>query len=377
MSNFINKLVDFQKTIDGMDIAKLDSEVASYQKNADEVEHTTNVGYGAELVPTDVLSNTVYNTIPEYATFLTTLPGFHGNNMGASEKVAIVGETGFARGNGEWTTGAGAISQGTRKLATWSVTITQEPLIFSIDISKRLKNYSILDTEAYVAREISKVATRTIESMIINADSSDGATGNVNLDDAQPSVTFIDGADDHRLLTDNGMRKLSLSGTAGVDYVDLGTLEFNDFITTRSLLGDYSSDLDNILLFMNTATYNKSLTLDEFKKQSDNGITSTIVDGRLQRKLAGVEYVVNRDFPLTEADWKVSTTATNNTKGGLSYLYKPAVQWGYGQSVETDIVKIPGKWVSVIATFEVWFTIVNKKAGFTSPSVALGINITV
>lgn len=377
MSNFINKLVDFQKTIDGMDIAKLDSEVASYQKNADEVEHTTNTGYGAELVPTDVLSNTVYNTIPEYATFLTTLPGFHGNNMGASEKVAIVGETGFARGNGEWTTGAGAISQGTRKLATWSVTITQEPLIFSIDISKRLKNYSILDTEAYVAREISKVATRTIESMIINADSSDGATGNVNLDDAQPSVTFIDGADDHRLLTDNGMRKLSLSGTADIDYTDIGVLEFNDFITTRSLLGDYSSDLDNILLFMNTATYNKSLTLDEFKKQSDNGITSTIVDGRLQRKLAGVEYVVNRDFPLTEADWKVSTTATNNTKGGLSYLYKPAVQWGYGQSVETDIVKIPGKGVSVIATFEVWFTIVNKKAGFTSPSVALGINITV
>jgi hypothetical protein len=93
--------------------------------------------------------------------------------------------------------------------------------------------------------------------------------------------------------------------------------------------------------------------------------------------LAGVEYVVTRDFWLTEADGKKSATVANNTKGWFAYLYKPAVQWWFGQPLEISTLPIPGKWVVVIATLEFWFTIVNKKAGATSPSVVLAINATV
>ena len=50
-----------------------DSELV-YQKNANEVEHTTNTGYGKELVPVDVLSDDVYNAVPQYSTFLSKLP---------------------------------------------------------------------------------------------------------------------------------------------------------------------------------------------------------------------------------------------------------------------------------------------------------------
>jgi len=82
-----------------------------YMENANDVEHTTNTGYGKELVPVDVLSNNVYNAVFEGSNFLNKFPGYHGANMGTSEKVPAIGDVGFAVGNTEWTTGAGAIAQ--------------------------------------------------------------------------------------------------------------------------------------------------------------------------------------------------------------------------------------------------------------------------
>jgi len=63
-------------------------------------------------------------------------------------------------------------------------------MILTVDISKKLLNHSIADIEAKVNEQLSKSAIRTVESMIINADSSNLSTGNVNCDDAVPSETF-------------------------------------------------------------------------------------------------------------------------------------------------------------------------------------------
>ena len=375
----MNKLIDRIKELraDIVSAEVFEKEVADYEKNANEVEHTTNTGYGKELVPVDTLSDTVYNSVPAYATFLDKLPWFHWNNMGASVKVAVKGEVWFAVGNSEWTTGAGILAQGKNRLGTGDVTITQAPMIISVDISKKLTNHSITDVETSVMEDISKQVVRTAESMIINGDTSNASTGNVNCDDAVPTSTFASGADDHRLLLDNGIRKIALAGWANTGYIDVWTLEFDDFITVRALLWDYSYDLANLLLLINGNTYNKTLTIAEFKNQYQNGIASTVVDGKLQNKLAWVEYVVCRDFGLTQADWKQSATPASNTKGWFAYIYKPAIQWGYWQPIEIDVIKIPWKWYAVIATVEFGFTIVNKKAGQTSPSVWLAINATV
>lgn len=371
----IDKIKELRSEIVGSEIAE--NEFVKYQTNTNEVEHTTNTWYGKELVPVDVLSNEIYSAIPKYATFLDKLPGFHGNNMGASVKVPVKWEVWFAQGNSEWTTWAGILAQWNNLLGTWDVTITQAPLIISVDISKKLVNHSIADIESLVIDDIARQVVRTAESMIINWDSTNTSTWNVNCDDAVPSSTFAAGANDHRLLLSNGIRKVALDWTVNVDYKDVWTLEFDDYITVRALLWDYSYDLDNILLIMNGATYNKTLTLSEFKQQYQNGVSSVIVDWKIVNKLAWTEFVVSRDFGLTEADGKQSSTASSNTKGGFAYIYKPAIQYGYGQPVEIDVVKIPWKGYSVIATFEFGFSIVSKKAWQTSPSVALAINTTI
>jgi len=376
----IKKLLNDLKLEKGLTQEAIDAELNKVvvEKNANEVEHTTNTGYGAELVPVNVLSDKLLNVIPMYAKLMDALSsGFHGNQMGASVKVAIKGEVGFAQSNAEWTTGAGLIAQGKNRLATGEVTITQYPMIASVDISKKLMNHSIVDLESYIIAEIAKSYARTMESQVINGDTTTGGTGNVNSDDQAPATTFATtgGAADHRILM-NGLRQTAIAGTIDVDKYDVGSMTWDDIIAVRSLMGDYSYDLEELLLIMNGRTYNKALTLDEFKKANENGKDSTITTGA-KTNISGVDLFVARDFGLTEADGKMSATPASNTKGGFIYLRKSAVQRGFGQELEIDVVKIPGKGISIIGTMEFGFAIVNKKAGVTDPAVVLGFNATV
>lgn len=47
------------------------------------------------------------------------------------------------------------------------------------------------------------------------------------------------------------------------------------------------------------------------------------------------------EFPaLTTATGAISATASDNTKGSFAVLWKPAVQYGYGQPMEIEITKV-------------------------------------
>ena len=343
------------------------------ETKANEVEHTTNTGYGKELVPVNVLSDTIMNIIPTYGSFLNAFTvGFHGNNMWASVKVPIKGEINFAQGVAEWTTGAGVLIQGTNKLATDEVTITQYQLQASVDISRKLINHSVGDIISFVTEDMGKQFARTIQSAILNADPNTSTAGNVNSYDAAAATTYAatGWANDHRALGYTGLRCAALAGTSGTDYVDVGTLDITDFFTTRGKMGLYSIALQDLVLIMDYVSYNKALTITEFLQYFINGQKSTVVTGAISQ-IGAVDLFVSREFPKTYTTGLVSATAANNTKGGFLYVYKPAVQRGYGQPVEIDVVKVPGKGYQVIGTMEFGFTIVNKKAGATDPTVVL------
>lgn len=165
--------------------------IADMRLKANEVMHTTNTGYGKELIPVNVLTDTVLDMIPQYMGILNAFNvGFHGNQMGTSDKVAITGEVGFAIGNSEWTTGAGAIAQGTHRLPTDEVTITQYNLQVSVDVSNAELAYSVEDLNAKLLREISKSMVRTAESAIVNADPNTSTAGNINSFDQAAATTF-------------------------------------------------------------------------------------------------------------------------------------------------------------------------------------------
>lgn len=351
-----------------MEAAGIDkAEIEAYMKNANEVMHTGNTGYGEELIPTNVLSEEIIDMIPKYATFLGQLPGFHGTNMAISEEVAVIGETGFFYPNSEATTGAlGPVGQATHRLATGKVTISQGQFIAKVAISKRELRYSVTDLEALIKKRLAESAARTIEALIINGDSEGGSTGNVNLDDATPPATS------YYLEIDHGLRELAINGSGLT--VNGGTFDMSDLIAAMNLLGDLAANPADLLWLFNRATYNQALNLDAFAKANERGAASTIA-GNAITNIFGADLFIARDLPKTELDGKVSSTASNNTLGQIVLFNKNAVQYGYGQPLEIEVERVPGKGINIVATFEFGFTIAQLLAGQTDSSVAVIRNI--
>lgn len=80
------------KSVEQYDLTKA-CEVKTAMKletKANEVEHTTNTGYGAELVPQAVQSVDFLDLVPKYGTFIQALRGFHGRNLNKIQEVDVL-----------------------------------------------------------------------------------------------------------------------------------------------------------------------------------------------------------------------------------------------------------------------------------------------
>lgn len=375
MSDLLNLLANIKKEA-WEDAASVENSLKEAQelrakRLTNNTENTQTVWRGKELVPQNNLMAEVMTMPGREPSFIQALPGFHGYNMGISETLPIKGILPRAKGNTEWLTWAGAIWEGKKRIPTDSVTITQKPLIVQVDISKRFINYSIDDLMTYVTGEMARSIDADTEFAILNADNTDESTGNINCNDAKPSTTFADGTDDLSLLFSDSIRKHMLDNSL---TVNVGTLEWSHFIIVRQKLGKYAIRLNDLMLLMDSICYHKALTLDEFKKANENGRNSTIYEGAISN-IAWVDLFLPESFPATESDGTVSSTAANNTKGWFIYLYKPAVQFWFGQDMEIEVWNIPGKGKSIIGTYEFWFAIVNKKAWETDNWIYGGINV--
>lgn len=344
--------------------------IPAVETNANEVMNTGATGYGAELVPSAKLAKEIFDAIPQYASFLNMLPGFHGVGLGKSEEVSVIGDAGFFNLHAEKTTGALALAQGTNREPTAKVTLNQKQYDLTIDVSNELSQFSVLGAaglEARLKEKIAKAMVRTVEALIINGDTTNAGTGNVNLDDADPADTlYYLGAD--------GLRKAGIGGTG--TKVDVGTFDYSDLISVANCLGDYFAAPEECLWLFNRSTYNKALGIAEFADAAKNGKQSTVNTGAITNIL-GADVVVNRDVPKTEADGKVSTTASNNTLGQFILFWKPAVQYGFGQELQLELFNLGKDGYQLQGWFNVGIALVQKAAGVADSSVGIGYNVTI
>ena len=360
----IKELIKQVKTLGEVEVK---DEVVEEVK-ANEVMNTWATAFGTELIPTNVMLDPMLDLVPQYSLLLPLLPGNHGNNMPVSAKVPVLWEANLFKGNSEWTTWAWAfVTPANNGPATGSVTITQGQYITTVSLSKRELNYGPAQLEALIRQRINQAAARTIDAVIINWDAETWATGNVNSDDWAPTSWI------YYLQNDHGIRELAINNSL---TVNCGTLDAWDFLSVKAKLNPgYQADLSNLLYITSAEVYNKTLALSEVVTIDKFGPNATISSGVLA-KIFNIDILVARDRPLAEADGKCSTTAANNTLGSFACIYKPAVQYWFGQPLEIDAFKVPGKWVDLVATFEFWFAIAENVAGM-GHVVAAWINVTV
>lgn len=337
--------------------------------NANEAMHTTNTNAGAELVPTQILAKEIFDAIPNYSTFLSMLPGFHGVGLGKSVDVDVIGDVGFFSLHTEKTGGAFALAAGSNKLYTDKVTLTQKQLDLTVDVTNELSQFNVLGAEGLsnkLKEKIAKAMVRTVEAAIINGDTTTAGTGNVNSDDGAPTAgTYYLGFD--------GLRKAAIADSAA--KVNVGTFAFDDLVSVANCLGDYFAVPDDCLWLFNRSTYNKALGIAEFADAAKNGKSSTVNSGAITNIL-GADVVCNRDLPKTEADGKVSTTPANNTLGQFMCVWKPAVQYGFGQELQLQLFNMGKDGWQLQGWFNVAIAIVQKKGGVGDSSVGVGYNVT-
>lgn len=352
------------------------------EKKANEVMHPENTGYGAEFIPSEVFASQVYDLVPQRARLLPLLPGSHGNALPKTYTAPVVGlsiDDLLFQGKGEWTTGDPSATEndhGISRAQTMNVTLNQKSFICEVRISDGQLRYNAANTEAYVKEQIAKAMGYTVDYAIINGDATSAGTGNVNSDDQAAATTFsASGGSLHAsLILDNGIRKLAI--TNGYT-VNVGTLAAEDYSALLGVLGEYGERPEDCLFIQPVKVTTKMRTLDEFELGTNSAEKATIQKGIIPTPY-GVDVLQHRAVKLTEADGKRSgVTLSNNTLGQILAIYKPAIQYGFGQEFLLEVERVTGYGWRLVATFDFAFSIVDGGASLENPTVAAGINVTV
>lgn len=309
-------------------------------QKANEVMHSTNTGFGEELIPASVTIKSVMDVISENKkfAFLDALrPWLHPTEeLSLSTIVPIIGEPWFARKANKWTTGAyaPATPSANQRYATDKINIAQQPLYFGVGIEHELWCYSVLDLIAKLNKDVAFVYGQTIADAILNADSNPWATGNINSDDQLATTWLSDGALDRRFIYDGSLRDVGL-GTVWAN-ASIGTLTFDDFVGLMALM-DASTMPSDMIAIMDNGTYYKLMTLDEFKDKAQNGVSSVITTGAITN-IAWVDIFVTEYMRKADTDGKINTlVTTGNVTGTIQLVRRNAVQHGFGCQIQTVV----------------------------------------
>lgn len=290
----------------------------------------TGSGTGDELVPTDMAAS----LWEDFFTESRVLAQFESFDMPTNpfESPLDFAEATFSKGTEN--TAASDDDAATRK-----TTYTATELVNQKTWSYSLNETSVVAMLPALMKNISRGARKFMDNFIINADATNAATGNINLDDADPADTLYylsDGQDGirHQWLVDNATQGVNASGNAlTIGYL---TDAFKNLV-------EYGVDVENLRIFPGIRTYLKGmlplpevLTIDKFGPQA------SIQTGEVA-KVLGAPVIPTAAQGLTEADGKISTTASNNTLGQLSICHRD--MWSVGfvrrllMEVDVDIKK--------------------------------------
>jgi hypothetical protein len=347
------------------DIQKnMEHKAAMLETKANEIMHTTNTGFGAELVPGNILMTDFIDLIPAASPLMAFFQGgFHGKTLAKKQDVAVLGELPLHQLKAEQTGGALGFAQGLGKQPTKLVTIEQKQRFFSVDISEYEQTFAITDVVALVKRKLAASSANTMVSDVLNGDTVATANTNINLIDGTPAAT-------NSYLAANGLRKQAFTDSTATDA---GTFAFADYLTLIKALGFNASNKQDLVFIHSLNAEVAALGIDEFRQAYVNGQLSSAITGKLPNFL-GASVTTDRFLGEANTAGKVSATPANNVKGQVVCAHKMAVQWGTNGDYYMEIYRVPGSGYQVIG----WYFMGHAIAGLTeigAPTVSSLYNI--
>ncbi len=303
-------------------------------KTGDELSYSTQTGYGDEWVP-DLWSAELWRQARQENVIL---PLFRAVEMpsnpyempveGADPTVYYVAET---TDEAHLTLGSGNPIPDS-KIGSGRVTLTAKKLALRVGFSAELAEDSIVPVLSMYREQAMRALTAAIDSAILNGDTTNEATGNINSDDADPPDNAV-------YLAFDGLRHLPLVDTTANAVDANGAPSLALLRQARfTMAHKYSINPNNLAWVVDGGTYAKLLSLSEFLTMDKAGPLATALTGQIGF-VDGIPVLVSAEMPLTMADGKVN--ATGNTKGQAVCAYRPGWIVGYRRRIAASVDYLP------------------------------------
>jgi HK97 family phage major capsid protein len=193
--------------------------------------------------------------------------------------------------------------------------ITEQQWTYTLDED------SIIALMPLLRQEITRSGAEIIDDFVVNADSTDAATGNINSDDTNPpddSFFLSEGQDGlrHLWLVDNTSQNINAGGDALADQ---------DIVDALGRMDKYAANPSDLVIVSDIQTYLKGflssasgtpganlLTLDKF------GPNAILLTGQIAA-YRGIPVITSAVHRLAASDGKLdAVTPANNTLGSLT-----------------------------------------------------------
>ncbi len=232
---------------------------------------------------------------------------------------------------------------GTVKTGSQRVQVDAKKFVIHQMWSGEMEEDSLIPFVPFLRRQAALSVAHYADSLVLNGDTTNAGTGNINLDDADPTDTK------HYLAFD-GIRHAALVDNTGNGVDAAGAVTLNALNGMRALMIDTSrlvdwghpTSPDDLVYISDPFTADKVAMFDEYLTVDKYGPQATVFNGEAGRIL-GHRHISSIAMSKTEADGKVSTTGGNNTKGQVTAFNRRGFKVGWRRRVMVETERLPGR----------------------------------
>ncbi|MCI0678533.1 MAG: hypothetical protein L0Z63_05770 [Actinobacteria bacterium] len=242
---------------------------------------------------------------------------------------------------GESTTSS-ASNYATSKTGSERVQVDAKKFVIHQMFSGEMEEDSIIPFVPFLQGQAARSVALHSDSLVLNGDTTNAGTGNINLDDADP-------ADTKHYLAFDGIRHAALVDNTGNAEDQAGPIVYNKLIGARGLLLDTARDHDwghpdeaeDLIYVSDPETGDEIALLDEVITVDKFGDRATVLTGQ-QGRIGLHPLISSIRMSKTEADGKVSTTGSNNTKGQVAVFNRTGFVVGVRRRLMFEVERLPG-----------------------------------
>lgn len=238
-----------------------------------------------------------------------------------------------------WRKGTQNVAVAQSNVTPGKSTLTATELVTDQAWSYTLDEDAIIAMMPQLRARLAQSGAEIIDDFMINADSTNAATGNINLDDADPpddSYYLTDGQDGirHLWLVDNAAQGVNAGGAALTDA---------HIVAALGRLDKYGINPEDVMIITGAAEYLRAFLVTgtgspgEFVSTIDKaGPNAIIMTGQLA-SYRGLPIVISASHRKAEADGKRSAIEGNNTLGSLSFVNRRMWYAGFRRRILVEV----------------------------------------